>query len=163
MKKFKQDKGQQEMLQKFFDKRKLWNQEIPITNFITYLMMGISVMFIFVPYQVWGVEDQKIFMYIYMIYILAVSVYIQQFSLYKDMDKNKKITDILSVLPVSSVQIMFYKMKMVIKLCRIVTAAAAVSQCFFAITVMHTFSVFNILLPVAVLMVIPLLFAVVIN
>lgn len=152
MNRFRTDKEQQALLQQFFDQRKLWNQEIGIINFVTCILLGISALFIFVPYQVW---DRSVLMGVYMMYIMGVLSYMNQFSIYKDSDKNRKISDILSRLPVSKAQLKIYKMKKAARLCRVFTAASIVSQCVFAVTVMNTFSVLNILMPLVMLLAVP--------
>ena len=90
-----------------------------------------------------------------MIYLLGFSFYSQMFTSYKGSKRNRNLGEILQNLPVLSVQTAIFKAKKTLKICGRIAVIAAVGQTFFAIVALHTFSIGNILMPIAVLYVLP--------
>ena len=90
-----------------------------------------------------------------MIYLLGFSFYSQMFTSYKGSKRNRNLGEILQNLPVSSVQTAIFKAKKTLKICGRIAVIAAAGQTFFAIAALHTFSIGNILIPLAVLYVLP--------
>lgn len=82
----------------------------------------------------------------------------QKYSNYAESGKTKAVYDILRYLPVSHRQFQIYIMKKIIKLCGCATVASAVCQTVSAIAFMHNFSAGNILLPIAVNFILPVLY-----
>ena len=110
------------------------------------------------PYQAEWVsihESIKTYGIYTMIYLLGFSFYSQMFTSYKGSKRNRNLGEILQNLPVSSVQIAIFKAKKTLKICGRIAVIAAAGQTFFAIVALHTFSIGNILIPLAVLYVLP--------
>lgn len=155
------DDRQQQCLEKFFEKEKLWNPDYIIGKYIAYMVVIISLIGLVFPYQVWWQECESVYegmktfgLYV-MVYLLGLSLYSQMFTSYNGPKKGRKLGEIVQNLPVLTVQTAIFKARKMLKICIRMTAIAAAGQTFFAIVILHTFSIGNILIPFAALYVLP--------
>lgn len=152
------DDRQQQCLEKFFAKEKTWYPDYFGCKFAAYMMFFCGIIGWLFPYQAEWVsihESIKTYGIYTMIYLLGFSFYSQMFTSYKGSKRNRKLGEILQNLPVSSVQTAIFKAKKTLKICGRIAVIAAAGQTFFAIVALHTFSIGNILMPIAVLYVLP--------
>lgn len=152
------DDRQQQCLEKFFAKEKTWYPDYFGCKFAAYMMFFCGIIGWLFPYQAEWVsihESIKTYGIYTMIYLLGFSFYSQMFTSYKGSKRNRNLGEILQNLPVSSVQIAIFKAKKTLKICGRIAVIAAAGQTFFAIVALHTFSIGNILIPLAVLYVLP--------
>ncbi len=151
----KTDKRQQELLQKFYQEETTWCPEHVGYQLVAAIMIGISMPLGVVPYQalelspriIWGV-----------LYLTGVIYYMLKFMQYTEGRKTKSVFDILRYLPVSHRQVQIFIMRKVIRLCGRLTVVTICCQTVFALSFLHTFSVVNIILPVGVNLLLPLLY-----
>lgn len=151
----KTDKRQQELLQNFYQEETTWCPEHVGYQLVAAIMIGISMLLGVVPYQalelspriIWGV-----------LYLTGVTYYMLKFMQYTEGRKTKSVFDILRYLPVSHRQVQIFIMKKTIRLCGRLTVVTICCQTVFALSFLHTFSVVNIILPVGVNLLLPLLY-----
>lgn len=150
---------QQELLQQFFKEETTWCPEHVGYHIAAVILIGISMILCMMPYQVWDLpgDSQVCFIWI-MLYLMGVTFYMQKYNNYKEGTKTKAVYDILRYLPVSRRQFQIYIMNKIVKLCGRVTAVVVCCQTVFAIAFMRTFSIGNILLPLAVNFIFPVLY-----
>lgn len=155
----KEDLKQQEVLQRFFKEETTWCPEHVGYQAVAVILIGISMILGIMPYQVWVFPEDSVVCYVWiMLYLMGVTFYMQKYSNYTEGRKTKAVYDILRYLPVSHRQFQIYILKKIIKLCSCVTAAAVCCQTVFATAFMHTFSAGNVLLPIAVTFLLPVLY-----
>ena len=155
---YETDDRQQQCLEKCFAKEKTWYPDYFGCKFAAYMMFFCGIIGWLFPYQAEWVsihESIKTYGIYTMIYLLGFSFYSQMFTSYKGSKRNRNLGEILQNLPVSSVQIAIFKAKKTLKICGRIAVIAAAGQTFFAIVALHTFSIGNILIPLAVLYVLP--------
>lgn len=152
------DLKQQELLQRFFKEETTWCPEHVGYQAAAVILIGISMILDIMPYQVWDFpEDSLVYSMWIMLYLMGVTFYMQRYSNYTEVGKTKAVYDILRYLPVSHRQFQIYIMKKIIKLCGWLTVIAVCCQTVFAIAFMHNFSAGNVLLPIAVNFILPVL------
>ena len=142
------DDRQQQCLEKFFAKEKTWYPDYFGCKFAAYMMFFCGIIGWLFPYQAEWVsihESIKTYGIYTMIYLLGFSFYSQMFTSYKGSKRNRNLGEILQNLPVSSVQTAIFKAKKTLKICGRIAVIVA----------LHTFSIGNILIPLAVLYVLP--------
>lgn len=155
----KEDLKQQELLRRFFKEETTWCPEHVGYQAVAVILIGISMILCVMPYQTWDFpEDSAVYSVWIMLYMMGVTYYMQKYNNYAEGRKTKAVYDILRYLPVSHRQFQIYIMKKIIKLCGCVTVAAVCCQTVFAIAFMHTFSAGNVLLPIAVTFLLPVLY-----
>lgn len=149
------DHRQQELLRKFYQEETTWCPEHVGYQLVAAIMIGISMLLGVVPYQalelspriLWGV-----------LYLTGAIYYMLKFMQYTEGRKTKSVFDILRYLPVSHRQIQIFIMRKVIRLCGRLTAVTICCQTVFALSFMHTFSVVNIILPIGVNLLLPMVY-----
>lgn len=151
----KTDKRQQELLQKFYQEETTWCPEHVGYQLVAAIMIGISMLLGVAPYQAWELSTRIIWG---VLYLTGVIYYMLKFMQYTEGRKTKAVFDILRYLPVSHRQVQIFIMKKTIRLCGRLTVVTICCQTVFALSFMHTFSVVNIILPVGVNLLLPLLY-----
>lgn len=155
----KADQKQQELLQQFFKEETTWCPEHVGYHLAAVILIGISMILCMMPYQIWDFpEDSQVCFIWIMLYLMGVTYYMQKYNNYKEGTKTKAVYDILRYLPVSRRQFQIYTMNKIVKLCGRVTVAVVCCQTVFALAFMHTFSIGNILLPLAINFILPVLY-----
>lgn len=146
----KEDKGQQELLRQFFQEESTWFPEHYIYNLLAGIFIGISILIIIFPYQVWDWELPRDFpiAFVYCFDLIGISYYLQKFTVYKEGSQYKTVFKLLKHLPVSSAQLNIFIFKKTLKISLWLTAISTVCQTVFALAFLHTFSAMNIVVPV---------------
>lgn len=154
------DHRQQELLRKFYQEETTWCPEHVGYQLVAAIMIGISMLFGVVPYQAWELSRNISTVFIWgVLYLTGAIYYMLKFMNYTEGRKTKSVFDILRYLPVSHRQVQIFIMGKVIRLCGRLTAVTICCQTVFALSFMHTFSVVNIILPVGVNLLLPMLYA----
>lgn len=155
----KADRKQQELLQQFFKEETTWCPEHVGYHIAAVILISISMILCIMPYQAWDLpKDSSVCFSWTMLYLMGVTFYMQKYNNYKEGTKTKAVYDLLRYLPVSHRQFQIYTMKKIVKLCSLATAIAVCCQTVFALAFMHTISIGNILLPLAVNFILPVLY-----
>lgn len=144
------------LLEEFFERKKTW--EYVIYNMLAFIFIGISMLIWIMPYQVWQAEDEPVFWILFgFMEVIGLDCYLQKFTTYKDNGQIKQIDELMKYLPVSHKQIVRYRQKKLAKICVWLTCISMVCQTVFATILLHTFSIGNILIPLAFNFILPLL------
>lgn len=155
----KTDQRQQELLRKFYREETTWCPEHVGYQLAAGIMIGISMIVGVWPYQVWELPQNPSIGFMWnMLYLMGVIFYMQKYTNYTEGKKTKSVYDVLRYLPVSHRQLQIFIMKKIIRLCGRLTAVTICCQTVFAVAFMHTFSIMNIILPVGVDLLLPVLF-----
>ena len=123
------------LLEEFFERKKTW--EYVIYNMLAFIFIGISMLIWIMPYQVWQAEDEPVFWILFgFMEVIGLDCYLQKFTTYKDNGQIKQIDELMKYL---------------------LTCISMVCQTVFATIFLHTFSIGNILVPLAFNFILPLL------
>lgn len=153
----KVDEKQQKMITRLFKEWTSWCPEHVGNNFIAAILIGISMIFWIMPYQIWEWEDYEVWGIIYMGELIGISFYAQKFIYYKEGTKMKKLYEVFRNLPVSYTQLHIFRIRKIMKLCLWLTGSTVICQIVFAAVFLHTFSMGNICYPFLGHFIIPLL------
>ncbi|MCI9315082.1 MAG: hypothetical protein HFI57_08920 [Lachnospiraceae bacterium] len=157
MKALKKDRAQQELLEIFFREWTAWCPEHVIYQFCAVVFIGISMILSIVPCQLWdSLEDAGFFAWI-TLYQFGILYYLQKYNNYKEGGKVKATYYVLQYLPVSRRQFYLFQIRKVWKLCGCLACISIFCQMFCAGVFMNTFSVENILLPLGINLILPML------
>lgn len=154
----KAEEKQQKLLEDFFEEQTVWYPDHVLQKFLAWILLGISMGIWIVPYQVWAFPEHSFLFTMYGLGIMGLSFYMQRFNTYKEENKMKVVGELLKYLPVSNRQICIFRIRKMKKICIRLTGISAVCQTVFSIAFMHTFSVYNIIFPIAGGYVLPVLF-----
>ncbi|MGN0485290.1 MAG: hypothetical protein ACI4HI_17255 [Lachnospiraceae bacterium] len=144
----KADEKQQALLETFFQKKEIWNPDYYMNNVAGYLFMGISLILLVFPVQVWEFpKDLGIFPEMYIFCLVGISLHLKQYRQYREDGKNKKMYEILKCLPIAQEQLWIFQFRKEVRVCARLAGIVMVCQTVFAISFLHTFSVWNILAP----------------
>lgn len=154
----KTDLKQQELIGKFYKEETTWCPEHVGYQLVSAICIGISLLLCVMPYQVWEFPDDNSVCFTWvMLYLLGVVYYMQKYTDYTEGRKTRSLYDVLKYLPVSAEQMQIYIMRKIVRLCVILTIVVLCCQTVFTVAFMHTFSVINILLPVGVNLILPVM------
>lgn len=153
------DHRQQELLRKFYQEETTWCPEHVGYQLAAAIMIGISMLLGVVPYQAWELSRNISTVLIWsMLYLTGAIYYMLKFMSYTEGRETKSVFDILRYLPVSHRQVQIFIMGKVVRLCSRLTLLTICCQTVFALSFMHTFSVVNIILPVGVNLLLPMVY-----
>lgn len=153
------DHRQQELLRKFYQEETTWCPEHVGYQLVTAIMIGISMLLGVIPYQAWELSRNISTVFIWsMLYLTGAVYYVLKFMSYTEGRKTKSVFDILRYLPVSHRQVQIFIMRKAIRLYGRLTVVTICCQTVFALSFMHTFSVVNIILPVGVNLLLPMVY-----
>lgn len=153
----KTDQHQQELLRKFYQEETTWCPEHVGYQLLAGIAIGISMLLGVIPYQVWEFPQDKSVGFMWnMLYLMGVLYYMQKYTNYVEGRKTKSVYDILRYMPVSHGQIQIFIIKKIFRLCGRLTVVTICCQTVFAVIFMHTFSIVNIILPIGVNLLLPM-------
>ena len=154
----KNDQAQQELLEHFYREWRRWCPEHVGYELCAVIFIGISMILSVVPCQVWDFSKDAWSCFIWIaLYQFGIMYYLQKYSNYKEGGKVKATYYVLQYLPVSRKQFYLYQMRKAWKLCACLSGISICSQTFCAGVFMHTFSIGNVLAPLSINFVLPML------
>mgnify|MGYP006985979729 FL=1 len=158
----KYDKSQQAVLDEFFKEETTWYIQQVLNNFLTALFIFISSGIMIIPHQVWNIAEDKAMLFIvYGLYLSAISVYGQTYTVYGESGEVKELYKVIRWLPVSACQFRLYRIRKCAKLCVKCTVAIMAIRAFIAVGFMHNFCIFDLIIPIVFNLVFPVLLSMV--
>lgn len=151
----KADQKQQLVLEQFFQKREPWYPDVWGMKFGAFFLLGISMILLIVPFQVLEKSDFGPWGMMYGLWLLGITLYLEQYRTYQEDGKKKSVYDRLRYLPVSYEQLCIFYLRKVMRLCAWLTGIVMFFQTMIAAVFLHTFSIGTILLPILAQFVIP--------
>lgn len=152
------DKGQQAVLERFFKEEKIWYPDYWYLCFAGGLML-VPAMFLFImPFQIWE-GDYTSVLVVLVLELAGLEVYLGRYVSFRAEGKIKDVYEVLQFLPLSRCQFKRYRIGKLFRLCLKLTGTAAICQTAFAGVFMHTFSIGNILMPVLLCFLVPMVIA----
>lgn len=148
--------GQQELLDKFFQQEKIWCSDYVISRMVAGLCIGIAMMILVMPMQIWEGEFQVLF-FILGPELIGIQMFLNS---YCKITEDGKMTDIYEkfrMLPVCRRQYIFYILKKLFRCCLWMTGITAAGQVVSALVFLNTCSLGNLLIPLLYGMVLPML------
>lgn len=151
------DNRQQFMLEEFYKREKIWGADNYLCGFAAGIVLVIAAILLIMPVQVWE-GDYGMIGYCLLLELMGMGLYIRQYCMFREDGKNKSVHEILCFAPVSYWQFVLYMLKRLFRLCLCMTGVAMSCQVVFALAVLDTFSVWNLLMPLLCCLVLPMLF-----
>lgn len=149
------DKGQQAVLEQFFKEEKIWYPDYWYLCFAGGLMLAPAMFLFIMPFQIWE-GDYTSVLVVLVLELIGVETYLGRYVSFRAEGKIRDVYEVLQFLPVSRRQFNRYRMGRLFRLCLKLTGTAALCQTVFAGVFMHTFSIGNILMPVLLCFLVPM-------
>ncbi len=150
------EQRQQELLDQFFQQEKVWCSDFVVSRMVAGLCIGITMLLLIMPVQIWEGEFQVMF-FMFLPELIGIQMFLNP---YCKITEDGKMTDLYEkfrMLPICRRQYAYYVFKKLFRCCLWMTGIAAACQTAFALMSLHTFSIGNLLIPVLYSMVLPML------
>jgi predicted membrane channel-forming protein YqfA (hemolysin III family) len=151
----KYDGRQQAALERFFKEETTWFPEHVAANLVMCILVGVSIILLFFPtFGMDGRED--------IVPMVLVPVMLYNFGMVTYGSKftgagSGRMWELLRYLPVTRAQIALFKMRKVWRICLPLTAVILVFRNLFSIAFYHGLSVYDFLIPLAGMLLLPML------
>lgn len=150
------DEKQQLLLKEFYKHEKLWGPDYYLSGFVAGILLFPAMILLIMPFQVWE-GDYQVPCIIFFIELMGLEIYVKQYCEFREDGIRKGVYKIIRYVPVSYRQFVLYALKKQLKLCLCLTSVAIVCQVVFALAFLDTFSVGNLLMPLLVCLILPML------
>lgn len=153
----REDKKQQELIEKFMSKIDIWNPEKWSFLICFWLFVGISTLMFSFPIQTW--EKDYSFLFVpTVLYYTGLLFAIRIYDTSRVNNQQQSLYDIIKYMPVDIAQVEIYKFKKLFRFASKYTLVVILMQVVFAVAFYHQVSLLeNILLPFAILWLFPVL------
>lgn len=153
----KEDKKQQELIEKFMSTIEVWNDQKWANAIGGYFMVGIVFFIFLIPFQIWEMQYDSVAM-LAGLYCCGIWIYMKMYNTYKDEDVVYNLYNIIKYMPIDKAQIEYYKFKKMLRFCIKYAACILTTQVLSAAFFFHEVSIIdNVLIPAAVTFVAPVL------
>lgn len=150
------DTKQQMLLEEFFKKKKTY--EDVLAQFIAVLFIVIPMVIWIMPCQIWGEDNNyKLWLMLFCLEWFGFTFYLRKFNMYIEDRQIKLIDEVIKYLPISYKELARFRLKKLAKACVWPTGISMFCQTVFAIAFLHTFSGWNILIPLIYNFIFPVL------
>lgn len=158
MKVFSIDVKQQEMLEEFFREESTYFPNHVMQKFVAYFLMSIGAVLMMIPYGEVR-EDKAILGITVMLYAMGSFFYATQYATYTEtlLKKVVPVKELVRYLPVERMQITIFRIRKVLKPCLIYTVVVLALKCGISYAEYGNISGMDILIPVAGMVVYPVL------
>jgi hypothetical protein len=146
---------QQDILERFFKEETTWFPDHFGLAMAGYLVLGIAVLGLMFPFQVW--EQEKTYLFFFYFELIGLYLLMQRYYVIRQDGKQTALAEVIRFLPVERKELAYYRLKKLLKICMRITGITMLCQVFFAAVIMHVFSPVNILVPLTLCFIAPML------
>ena len=159
MKVFKIDKKQQRMIEEFFKEELALNQNAQVLKIMAGLIMGISMILLLAPFRAWesdGINCLSVMGFVMFAGGLSINSSKYRARNTDTSDGHVSYRMILRYIPVDVWQLVLFRLRRIIKPCVITMAVAIMFRCAVSYASYGALSVWDIVLPLGGLIIIPI-------
>ncbi len=158
MKAFKIDMKQQKMINEFFKEETTYFPDHVLKKFAGILLSSISCLLLIVPVNAWG-DDRIVMLYGFMLFAMGIYAYASKYASFSEpLTKHlERISELTRYLPVNRIQLTVFRIRKILKPCVICAAAVIFFRLLFTAFPGVSLSVWDIVLPVLLMVVWPAL------
>ena len=149
------DKKQQLLLEQFFKEFTTWCPEHVGYHIIAIVLVCITMIMWIMPAQLYE-GDYSILLNILGMELMALLLYQQEFAVYMEKGKERRIGEVLRYLPVSRLQLFWFKCKKLFRICAWMTGIALFCQITLSVSFLHGLIWENFAMPLVCNMLIPM-------
>ena len=154
---FKIDWDQQGILDKFFKEEISWFANNVLDKFIAAFFIGVSLILLCFPYEALKGESKSVIITMNSFYLYGIFFIQNKYATYTETGKTRKtIYELVKYLPVTKVQLCFFRIRKIFKVCLGVTLFVVAVKVVTSMALYGSFSVFDVIIPVLMQLILPI-------
>jgi len=151
------ERKQQALLERFFREEGSWFPNYYLFYLPAVIFLGIAMMLYIFPFQLWEGE-YRVVLILFFMELMGLEMYLRRYCQFQEDGKMKNICELFQYLPVSGRQFLLYRLRKLMRVCLWMAGITAACQTLSALAFLHTVSFGNLLMPLMLCLVLPMLF-----
>lgn len=157
MKAFKIDKTQQKKIAAFFKEETSYFPNHVLLKFVSILLTAISFLLLIIPRNAWEPDEKMVRVYGFLLFAMGIFTYASKYAAFTEplTKKTVSISALTRYLPVNRMQLTLFRIGKILKPCLICTVVVICLRIPIAFASNAAFSVWDVLLPVLLMILWP--------